>query len=130
MRCNNLINTSSVTFCNENIILTVDDFDLENGTHKCIYIAQDIPTYTGTPNIVICINRVLYEIIQCSTQCLCGTPNKLYIDQLIKNESGETINNQILSVRFASDTNLFKLCARRCIIKSDSGYSAESNGGV
>lgn len=117
-----IINTTDVVLSGRAIVLKIDSTALSNGDTLYIKIAQDIPSIndlTYIPNVVVEVDGLgIYDIIQTVSCNIYGTPNKLYADQLARvrcacTSSEEFVSNQILAIRFATDTEMFNYVGNR-----------------
>lgn len=115
----NLVQTTNVSLSAQSIVLELDSTTIGNGDVLCIQIAQAIPSIselTYIPKVIIQVDGLgFFDVVQDVSFGLYGSVNYFYADQLVRCpiSSNGFKSNQILSVKYGSDTQIFNYVGTR-----------------
>lgn len=110
--CRNFIPTTAIAIVGNKLRLTIPAGTFTNHQRVCIRFSQPIPTLPAAPiPVMIQSGTSTFNIILKSG-------NFLYTDQLEKFCCGVVVPNQILSLRYASDSQQFVYDGKRCLCRT------------
>lgn len=115
-QCKHFVKTNKITYCGGYLVLEIPPKTYNNNDLLCICLAQDIPAFEGIARIVVQNgdSDYRYPVITTTVNGLCGTPNNLYSDQLLKcKRTGKIRPRQVLNFRFGSDTFMLHYVGNR-----------------
>lgn len=117
--CCTTVRTTNVQLDGTTLVLTIPNETLFNGMTRTICIVDNIPDYTGVPNVAIKINGTTYTSLATNVINHCGkhihTPNNLYVDQLRQNPHytiPKLQNFTKYTFAYATDTQCWNLLQR------------------
>lgn len=106
--CREYIKTTSVVCDTDVVIFAIPKETLTNGEVINIVVAQSVEVPVVTPRrVIIKTDFGKFDVINTVTNFGFGTPNFLYSDQLITCCDGNIKPRQVVTLRFATDSELF-----------------------
>lgn len=107
--CTSFVKTTKIDVGKSALTLTIPERELSNKQLVCVCLAQCVDEIPEPLKVVLKVGSKEYYIINTSVPCYCGAPTCLYSDQLATCRCTKNVRpRQIINLRFASDTNLFR----------------------
>ncbi len=123
--CCETVKTTSIKISGTTLVFVIPNETLYDGMVRKICLVDNVPDYTGIPNVAIQVSGTAYtslatNVVKCDG-CRTCVPNNLYADQLEQEPCGipKVRNRRAYTFVYASDTQCWNLCKP---VKKSCGY--------
>lgn len=132
--CCNFVKTTDIKLSGTTLVFVIPDEILFDGMERCICLTDNIPDYTGIPDIAIEVGGGAYTSLATQIRDCNGkvenTPNNLYVDQLKQDnncQAPKIKNREVYKFRFATDTKCWNLCK---VVKKSCGVILNESSSI